>query len=520
MAEDSLASKNQKQMTAFSAALLFVFNLLFFAPMEIYLGNIKDLSVPIKYVLWGCVPLSIAAMAVMFFALYMAKGKYFYTAVSIVWGLGFASYIQGNFLQINSAQLDGTEQRAGAVSCIINLLIWAVIIAVPQLIRKFKKELFPKAVTVSSLAVVMIEVLVLVLGCWQAAENDADGSVIEMLSNDNYDYYLSQDDEYEFSTDHNIILILTDEYDSFCFEEAVKNDPQAAEGFRDFTFYRNTLGVFGGSSPSITNIFTGSHTDMDFSNETLFRTLDLNGYTMQLFASKEIFPDNIFLKYADNCVGYSFGAKDLINLDKCLYSLAFYKYMPQLLKEPFHLDSIAISRMTSSSDAYYHVYDYNNLAFYNTLDTDVTYTDNKCFKYIYLFGLHPIRTTSKDLIDHGDVQVSEEECAEAVNKILCAYLEKLRENGVYDNSDIIIMADHGFKNNDFGKYPTLLVKRSGETSDEMKLSDVPVSYDDIYPTLLYLAGDNNADETIFDLEEGERTRYFAQTDEYITGSIR
>lgn len=519
MTGDNLISKNTRQTTAFSAALLLVFNLLFFAPVEIFLGNVRDLSAPIKYVLWGCVPLSAVMMILLYFILYKVKDKHFYTAISVVWGLGLAFYIQGNFLQINSAQLDGTEQRAGAVSCIINLLIWLVILAVPHLICRFKKAAFPNVVVISSMAITIIEVLVLILTYWVTAENDIDGRVIEMLSNDNYDYYLSQDDQYEFSTDHNIILILTDEYDSFCFEEAVKNDPQAAEGFKDFTFYRNTLGVFGESSPSITNIFTGSHTDLDFSNDTLFRTLDSNGYITQLFTSKEIFSHDIFMKYADNCVEYSFGAKDLMNLDKCIYSLAFYKYMPVILKEPFHLGGADINRMTSSSDAYYRVYDYNNLAFYNTIGTDVTYTDSKCFKYIYLFGLHPVRTTSKDLIDHGDEQVSEEECAEAVNKILCVYLEKLRENGVYDNSDIIIMADHGFKNNDWGKYPTLLIKRSGESFDKMNVSDVPVSYDDMYPTLLYLAGDESSEGTVFDLKEGERTRYFAQTDEYITGSV-
>lgn len=519
MAEDSLISKNTKQTVTFASALFFSFNILFFAPLEIYLGNMNDISVPLKYVLWGIAPLTVAVTAILFFLLYKTKEKYFYTAVSVVWGLGLAFYIQGNFLQINSAQLDGTEQRAGGVSCIINLLIWLVILAVPHLIQKFKRDIFPNAVNISSLAIVAIEVLVLILGCWQAAENDVDGRVIEMLSGDNYDYYLSQDDQYEFSTDHNIILILTDEYDSFCFEEAVKNDPQAAEGFKDFTFYSNTIGVFGGSSPSITNIFTGSHTDMDFSNETLFETLETNGYSVQMFASKEIFSRYIFQKYADNYAEYSLEATDLININKCIYSLAFYKYMPVVFKEPFHLDSRDISKMTSSSSAYYHIYDFNNLAFYNTIGTDVTYTDTKCFKYIYLFGLHPVRTTSKDLIDHGNTQVSKEECAEAVNKILCAYLEKLRENGVYDNSDIIIMADHGCKDNDWGKYPTLLIKRSGESFDKMNVSDVPVSYDDMYPTLLYLAGDESSEGTVFDLKEGERTRYFAQTDEYITGPV-
>ena len=162
MTGDNLISKNTRQTPAFSAALLLVFNLLFFAPLEIYLGNMNDISVPLKYVLWGIAPLTVAVTAILFFLLYKTKEKYFYTAVSVVWGLGLAFYIQGNFLQINSAQLDVTEQRAGAVSCIINLLIWLVILAVPHLIQKFKRDIFPNAVNISSLAIVAIEVLVLI----------------------------------------------------------------------------------------------------------------------------------------------------------------------------------------------------------------------------------------------------------------------------------------------------------------------------------------------------------------------
>ena len=92
MAEDSLISKNTKQTVTFASALFFSFNILFFAPLEIYLGNMNDISVPLKYVLWGIA------------LLYKTKEKYFYTAVSVVWGLGLAFYIQGNFLQINSLE--------------------------------------------------------------------------------------------------------------------------------------------------------------------------------------------------------------------------------------------------------------------------------------------------------------------------------------------------------------------------------------------------------------------------------
>ena len=57
MTKPSEKSSDQKQLTAFAAALFFSFNLLFFAPMEIYLYNLKDLPIPSKYVLAGCIPI-------------------------------------------------------------------------------------------------------------------------------------------------------------------------------------------------------------------------------------------------------------------------------------------------------------------------------------------------------------------------------------------------------------------------------------------------------------------------------
>ena len=83
------------------------------------------------------------------------------------------------------------------------------------------------------------------------------------------------------------------------------------------------------------------------------------------------------------------------------------------------------------------------------------------------------------------------------------------------------MADHGLKGRDYGKYPLLLIKRAGEQHDTMNISDVNVSYADMLPTFLYLAGNDKEQRTVFDLkEEDNQERYFAETDEYITGDIK
>ena len=99
-----------------------------------------------------------------------------------------------------------------------------------------------------------------------------------------------------------------------------------------------------------------------------------------------------------------------------------------------------------------------------------------------------------------------------MNKILCAYLEKLRENGVYDNSDIIIMADHGSHNETdlrtMNQNPILLIKGRGEQHDELTVSYAPISYEDLQQAYQRLL-DGEGSDGVFDWHEGdERSRRF------------
>lgn len=90
--------------------------------------------------------------------------------------------------------------------------------------------------------------------------------------------------------------------------------------------------------------------------------------------------------------------------------------------------------------------------------------------------------------------------------IVDAYLQKLKDAGVYDNSTIIVMADHGY-----GYYrttpflgranPLFAVKGKGE-HHEMEINEAPVSFEDLqeaYPKLM----DGAAGGEIFDHHAGE-----------------
>ncbi len=66
------------------------------------------------------------------------------------------------------------------------------------------------------------------------------------------------------------------------------------------------------------------------------------------------------------------------------------------------------------------------------------------------------------------------------------FLRQLRQNETaYDRSAIIIMADHGVPLASY--FPSLMVKRAHEHKT-FKISDAPVSYEDLVPTIMEFIG--------------------------------
>ncbi len=89
------------------------------------------------------------------------------------------------------------------------------------------------------------------------------------------------------------------------------------------------------------------------------------------------------------------------------------------------------------------------------------------------------------------------------------YLNKLKESGVYDNSVIIVMADHGnhdYSAESYQQHPILLIKGFDERH-EFQIDDSPVSFTDLsdaYSRLL----DGVSGEAVFDDLPQQRNRRF------------
>ena len=142
-----------------------------------------------------------------------------------------------------------------------------------------------------------------------------------------------------------------------------------------------------------------------------------------------------------------------------------------------------------------------NDSFYDLVDS-VKFNNNEGNYNIYHFeGMHAFD-------DIKDTQVIADAAYKNMQDVL-KYINNLKKIGVYDNSVIIITADHGRHETINGIQPILFVKEVGAARDTVKINSAPVSAEEYMPTILKLANMDYEEygKTIYDYsEDDERER--------------
>lgn len=147
------------------------------------------------------------------------------------------------------------------------------------------------------------------------------------------------------------------------------------------------------------------------------------------------------------------------------------------------------------------------------LENGITTNNPKnVFKFYQMNGLHmPYNTTADIEYNYSETynknKTEEEKRLEegrASLNLLCNYVKELKNRGIYENTTIIFLADHGYENR---FYTTLLVKKANE-EHEFEISSAPVSLnEDLVPTILNIASNSkNYGKDFFDYKEGEERK--------------
>lgn len=491
-------------------SLLFAFMLFVFAPFEIYLSNkgyfffagtemlgLSLLAFVIGFV--TCMMILILCAAI--------NNKLFSVIYGMFIGGTLALYIQGNWDMTdygawNGGDIDWSDfiaQKWGFLALFVILIVLGAVFTAKRKEKAYK--------TVNIISGFIILILLYTITTLMITNGG--------LAKDK-EYIATSENELELSAKQNMIVMIVDAYDSSAFEKML-NETDIKQSLDGFTYYPDTLGAYSSTDMSLPFIITGSdykndvlfgeHLDSAYADSPMINWLKDNGWETDIYS-------DILMPQANDGAGIA-NSRELMRvvndrkqLMNYMYTMVLFRYMPQPIKNHFYFAADNIKGTLNSVKGEYEVYSEDNFVFYDKLD-ELSASDKEnsgVFQLIHITGAHEPFTFTKDFVETDTTTSYEDEC-QGVLFVIDKFLEKMKETGLYDNTVIVIMADHGYY--DDRQNPLLLVKGYNELHD-MEVSDAAVSYYDLQKAFINLLKGDNIGNNVFDnVGDASRGRKFA-----------
>lgn len=519
-------SGNATHIDFFPKALLYSVPIFFitgvYIPSETYFNNFNNYA----YIYSDFFPFIIIRMTILVFvsAVFLCGlGENMKAAVAkLLCGLTLAVYAQYMLMNGSMPNVLGDPMDWDALTgeCIVNAVVWLLIIALPFIagaiikrIPKLKDNIHAKnAYNYVSLFVGGIHLITLI-------------TLIITTPVDLFDYNrtgLSNEEQFVVSKNKNIITFIIDMADQDYFEKAYSTNPEKFECLKDFKCYTNACMMYDSTFLSIPQMLTGSDiypenfesqkwkSDVWNSERStaFYSRLHENGYSVNFYGDFSNDYAELIGK-ADNTIRIE--KKDINIYKPLLYGTidmaAEFKFMPLALKRYFEED---MSFYWNDGVSVPERCVTHNGVFMDSLDLKISESDNNYFIVEHILGTHGYT---------GAIDDETLACLDIVDK----YMSQLKEFGVYDDSVIIITADHGEHNKD-ANYPIFYMKEPGETHSDILYNASPVWFTDLPATFLKASGLwKDGDENIFGIpiqeipEDEVRERLVFQRVEYEVG---
>ena len=183
-----------------------------------------------------------------------------------------------------------------------------------------------------------------------------------------------------------------------------------------------------------------------------------------------------------------------------------FKYLPYFLKEYSNYQTFNYNYCKKDNND--NAFDDDNLSLLNVVNNDIERINNNYFSFIHIEGGHVPFDLDENLnrIENGTYK---DKVLSSLN-VVDLYIKKLRENNLYDNSIIIVLADHGYESEDgIARFnPVLLIKGFYE-HHEMTKSYKSIIYTDLIDAYSDLIDGKKSIE-LFPSIGNERTRNFIE----------
>ncbi|MBR2715727.1 MAG: hypothetical protein IKB73_05960 [Ruminococcus sp.] len=493
-----------------SVSFFLVYTFFLYGPLKLYIENKDTLWFSFDATLIVTLIISVVGFLVITLITSLPKRIIHAGLCCLVFALALGLFIQGNFLNIDygSGVLDGSEiawkdyTTYGAINC----AVWAACLAFPFAFFMVFRLQWRRILMFSSLGLILVQSVIL-------------GSLIVQNQGtlNKTTYEVTREGIYELSEDDNTIVFVLDSFDENYFDKIKKDFPDYKKKLDGFTEYDNALSTASGASVALPSLLTGDvytkktsysdYLDSLWHEDNVYSMLSKEGVDTRVFAQTEYFTSDA-KGDIKNIVDYMDSQGAYISLIKTLYKYTAYNYSPHYLKQYFWMDLNTISSYKSKN-----IYSLNDAKLYSDYvrNEGFSYTDEyKNSVRIYnLVGARSPYTLTKNTIKSINGTTLDDQIYGCFN-CLFAMIDDLKENGVYENANIIITANIG--NKGLTQHPILLVKQSGNR-EGYEVSSAAVSLFDFAPTLASYHTDNysayGSGKTFIDFSnDANRTRYF------------
>jgi hypothetical protein len=433
------------------------FMLFVVAPMTLYYGNLEDIDFTLSDVSGPIIGIFIAISAALFLLqliVYKIKtARLFFNGLIV--GLAVCVWLQSQIMVWNFGPLDGRglDRQHWLGHGLIELVVWFLVISVCIYISIFKEK--------ALYAIIRICMFVGVGSCLlsyiTAPSFDTKRTTTETESGS----------VFQFHPKNNVIVIMLDTFQSNYFELISEEFPNEVLFLDGFTFYRNTIGMYPTTRPSIPTIMTGLY----FDNQVPFEEYERKAYNA--YNLPEAFKDKGFSSKYLSMRNFSDILKQ--NSYSAVPSWTYFvdygllRSLPTNFKKHIYNDGrwLVSYYLRNQYPPDYHGRDVQFLELFEK-ETRVVDDSNGTFRFFHFYIPHFPLLVNEQLRYDPDLSGSKGYTRQARGALKLAQriIEKLHELNIYDASEIVIMSDHGT-----GNMPP--INAIGDSSADIILRNIP-----------------------------------------------
>ena len=425
----------------------------FFIPSEIYFANIQEMTFSYQALLKGFIPnlllLYFGLLVITYLLLYF-NNKLYKIFTALIISIIFIFFINNFFFQVHVV-LDGTEKiKLLSFNSIINIIINIAVLILTFFII-FKKN------NIKALYPVMYIVLVVQIGIYIYGYINNYNEISKISANNKLEQKsIDKHNILQLSKEQNIIYVVLDAFDHEILADIIRdNQLDITDEFKDFIYFSNYTSLYPQTKSSGIAQFTDEiyqneipfkefHEKVFSSGKSTFEQLKNHGWDNIIYPSNAIYAPNIEL-YSN----ITDGSKDMRQLNS-LYDITYYKIAPLMFKNMIR------GVQQYSKDNW-------DFAFLNNLNHKVKENNNKTFLLVHLIGAHAPYVVNENL--EMSAESSQQKQAIASLKLMKMFIDKLKKEGFYDNSLIVITSDHGARA--LRSHPILFIKPYNSKSDKL-----------------------------------------------------